>query len=81
MKRYAVEVLHFFSPEEVIRAAEMGDGNLNYVTRVWSETDSRSVIITLERCFDAGEKSFIKWRKSKCYCGKNGSWWRNTAER
>lgn len=45
VKRYAVEILHAFRPEDNIQCAEIGDGNINYVTRVWSEADGRSVIV------------------------------------
>ncbi|BAK97829.1 methylthioribose kinase [Oscillibacter valericigenes Sjm18-20] len=45
VKRYAVEVLHFFHTEDGIQCAEIGDGNINYVTRVWSEATGRSVIV------------------------------------
>ena len=31
VKRYAVEVLHFFQPEEETDCVEIGDGNINYV--------------------------------------------------
>lgn len=42
---YAVEVLGFFEPEEALRCTEIGDGNINYVFRVWSEDSGRSVVI------------------------------------
>jgi 5-methylthioribose kinase len=45
VKRYAVEILHVFCPEDNIQCAEIGDGNINYVTRVWSEADGHSVIV------------------------------------
>ena len=44
-KRYAVEVLHFFSEDEEIEAEEIGDGNINYVFRVFAKDGSKSVII------------------------------------
>ena len=45
VKRYAVEVLHFFQPEEETDCAEIGDGNINYVFQVRSRRDGRSVIV------------------------------------
>lgn len=42
---YAVEVLRFFKPEEPTRCAEIGDGNINYVFRIWSEDSGRSLVI------------------------------------
>lgn len=44
-KRYAVEVLHFFEAGEALDAIEIGDGNINYVFKVWSPKTGRSVII------------------------------------
>lgn len=44
-RRYAVEVLHRFAPGEETDCVEIGDGNINYVFRVWSKQDGRSVII------------------------------------
>lgn len=44
-KRYAVEVLHFFEAGEALDAIEIGDGNINYVFKVWSQKTGRSVII------------------------------------
>lgn len=43
-KTYSVEVLHFFESNEGLNAVEIGDGNINYVFKVWDET-GRSVII------------------------------------
>lgn len=43
--RYAAEVLHFFNLGESLRCREIGDGNINYVFRIASETSERSVII------------------------------------
>ncbi|WP_294852242.1 hypothetical protein [uncultured Oscillibacter sp.] len=43
--RYAAEVLHLFEPGEDLRCREIGDGNINYVFRITSETSGRSVII------------------------------------
>ena len=45
VERYAVEVLHFFDPEEPLESAEIGDGNINYVTRVRARRDGRSLIV------------------------------------
>ena len=45
VKRYAVEVLHFFSADEELESREIGDGNINYVFQVRSLRDGRSVIV------------------------------------
>ena len=44
-KRYAVEVLHRFEPDEETECVEIGDGNINYVYKVFSKKDGHSVII------------------------------------
>lgn len=45
VKRYTVEVLHYFQPEDTISCVEIGDGNINYVFKVWNEKDGRSVVV------------------------------------
>ena len=45
VKRYAVEVLHKFEPDEETECVEIGDGNINYVFRIWSKRDGHSVIV------------------------------------
>ncbi|MCR5576331.1 MAG: S-methyl-5-thioribose kinase [Oscillospiraceae bacterium] len=45
VKRYAVEVLHFFAPGEETDCVEIGDGNINYVFKITSKRDGRSVIV------------------------------------
>ena len=45
VRRYAVDALHLFSPEEELASEEIGDGNINYVFRVRSLRDGRSVIV------------------------------------
>ena len=45
VKRYAVEVLHYFAPGEALSCREIGDGNINYVFQVRSERDGRSLIV------------------------------------
>ena len=45
VKRYAVDVLHFFQPDEETDCVEIGDGNINYVFQVRSRRDGRSVIV------------------------------------
>ena len=45
VKRYAVEVLHRFEPDEETACTEIGDGNINYVFQVRSLRDGRSVIV------------------------------------
>ena len=45
VRRYAVDVLRLFSPDEETVSEEIGDGNINYVFRVRSLRDGRSVIV------------------------------------
>ena len=45
VKRYAVDVLHRFLPDEETECTEIGDGNINYVYKVVSKIDGHSVII------------------------------------
>lgn len=45
VRRYAVEVLHKFDPNEETDCVEIGDGNINYVFRVWSKRDGHSIIV------------------------------------
>ena len=45
VKRYAVEVLHRFDPDEETTCTEIGDGNINYVFQVRSLRDGHSVIV------------------------------------
>ncbi len=45
VRRYAVEVLHIFAPDEDTECREIGDGNINYVFQVRSLRDGHSVIV------------------------------------
>ncbi len=45
VKRYAVEVLHRFAPDEETVCTEIGDGNINYVFQVRSLRDGHSLIV------------------------------------
>ena len=45
VKRYAVEVLHRLEPDEETECVEIGDGNINYVFKIWSRRDGHSVIV------------------------------------
>ena len=45
VRRYAVEVLHRFAPDEPTECTEIGDGNINYVFRIVSKADGHSVIV------------------------------------
>ena len=45
VKRYAVEVLHKFEPDEETECIEIGDGNINYVFKIWSKRDGHSIIV------------------------------------
>ena len=44
-KAYAVEVLGYFNPAEPLEAVEIGDGNINYVFKIWNPQTGRSVVI------------------------------------
>lgn len=43
--QYAKEKLDIFAPDAILEAKEIGDGNLNYVFKVWEEKTGKSVII------------------------------------
>ena len=45
VKRYAVEVLHMFKPEEQTECVEIGDGNINYVFKIKSLVDGHSLVV------------------------------------
>ena len=45
VKRYAVEVLHRFAPDEPTECVEIGDGNINYVFKLSSLADGHSLIV------------------------------------
>lgn len=45
VKRYAVEVLHKFEADEETECIEIGDGNINYVFKIWSKKDGHSVVV------------------------------------
>ena len=45
VKDYAIDVLGFFSADEEINCSEIGDGNINYVFRLVSAKDCRSLVI------------------------------------
>lgn len=45
VRHYAVEVPRRFRPDEETACVEIGDGNINYVFKVWSLEDGHSVII------------------------------------
>ncbi|MGH4117411.1 S-methyl-5-thioribose kinase [Clostridium sp.] len=45
IKIYAKEVTHYFSDEEELEATEIGDGNINYVFKVWNPKTGKSLII------------------------------------
>ncbi len=42
---YVKEKLDIFAPDAKLSAKEIGDGNLNYVFRVWEEATGKSVIV------------------------------------
>ncbi len=45
VRRYAVEVLHRFAPDEETECVEIGDGNINYVFKIRSKKDGHSLIV------------------------------------
>lgn len=45
VKAYTVEVLHYFDADDELCCTEIGDGNINYVSRVCSKKDGRSIIV------------------------------------
>ncbi len=45
VRRYAVEVLHCFAPDEPTECTEIGDGNINYVFRIVSLADGHSIVV------------------------------------
>ncbi|MHC1748140.1 MAG: S-methyl-5-thioribose kinase [Cellulosilyticaceae bacterium] len=45
IKTYAKERLDIFTKTAVLTSKEIGDGNLNYVFRVWEEATGKSVIV------------------------------------
>ena len=45
VKAYVVEVLHYFAPEEKLEAIEIGDGNINYVFKVYNPATGNTIII------------------------------------
>ena len=65
VKRYAVDVLHFFQPDEETDCVEIGDGNINYVFQVRSRRDGRSVIV----------------KQADSCCGPPAARWISTATR
>ncbi len=42
---YAREKLDFFAPDSDLEGKEIGDGNINYIFRVWDKKSGKSVII------------------------------------
>ena len=45
VKEYAKEKVGYFKEEEKLYAAEIGDGNINYVFKVWNPQTGRSLIV------------------------------------
>lgn len=45
VKRYVVNHLHYFRADEPLQAEEIGDGNINYVFRIWNDETKKSIII------------------------------------
>lgn len=44
-KEYAKDKLEYFQEESILECIEIGDGNINYVFKVWEEATGKSVII------------------------------------
>lgn len=44
-KRYTIDVLGYFSKEEILESKEIGDGNINYVFKVYNPKTGKSIII------------------------------------
>ena len=42
---YVKETLDIFSKDANLKAEEIGDGNINYVFRVWDEDTKKSIVI------------------------------------
>ena len=45
VKCYVTSKLQYFQKDEVLQAEEIGDGNINYVFRVWNPDSGKSIII------------------------------------
>lgn len=45
VKDYCKNYLHYFEVDEEIEAIEIGDGNINYVFKIYSKKDGRSLVI------------------------------------
>ena len=45
VKEYAKERVGYFAEEEELEAIEIGDGNINYVFKVWNPGTGKSLII------------------------------------
>lgn len=45
VKEYAKEKLDIFTQDALLESKEIGDGNLNYVFKIWEEATGKSVII------------------------------------
>lgn len=50
VKAYVKERLDFFTQDAKLSAKEIGDGNLNYVFRVWEEETGKSVVVKQAGC-------------------------------
>ena len=42
---YVQETFHYFSDEAKLQAKEIGDGNINYVFRIWDENTGKSLVV------------------------------------
>ena len=42
---YVLEKLDFFNDDAKLQSKEIGDGNINYVFKVWDENTNKSIII------------------------------------
>jgi hypothetical protein len=83
VKRYAAEVLHRFDPDEETTCTEIGDGNINYVFRVRSLRDGRSVIVKQadKRLPPGGRWTSIGAGSRRRPCSWSPGWRRITSRR
>lgn len=44
-KIYSKDVVKYFAPDEKLEAKEIGDGNINYVFKIWNPETGKSLII------------------------------------
>jgi 5-methylthioribose kinase len=45
VKKYSIEEAQYFAAEEELQVVEIGDGNINYVFKIWNPKTGKSLII------------------------------------